>query len=626
MNLKYLIIGFFLILGNLYAINVTLNETIDVSRINSIDRIDAHNDEIFIAFDVQSSIWRYKIDYEENELERIRSFGEFNRIRDMWIDDEIAYVLDNNYVYKINYDTRKELFKGDSDSYFPRDPYAIAVKNNGEYIFLIDRNSDRINILYEYDRNKYLSKGSISMSTHGVAAYFEDIRDIEIYEDKMYVLDRSLEQITVFKSDEPYEYLNVLAGGRAGYNSVRPTKIEIDELFIYILEDFDQKITFMDKETGEKIFEIKNDCENEIYDFAYDNDRIYVLCENKEDLLVYDIDKRITRTKEQVENLLERINNRVRISCELYEASLYFKVNVQNKCDEFLNKTTNYTYTNYNDAFEELTLIEASVIGYNSGVTPQLNNKIKLNVTYYMDEMMGGTPYTGAKNHTATRIIWDLEEILDYKQKSEYLNAVEKSKIAIRRFNDFMNDVVYEDEEEEEREEREEIEENDYELIKIINEFEYYKPLLQNYSLFEMEIFKIEELILEVENNETEVSELQEEFNKIKEKYYEYREDYNNANEKIIEIEEMYEEIKNNLLVNTQEIELELTSAREKMETNPKEALVHLQNAEQLIEDEKSKSDNYIFLGLFGIGFLVVGIIFLILIGIGLFKYLKKKK
>lgn len=624
--MKYLIL-LFLIFGDLYAINVTLNETIDISNIKDIDKIYAHNNEIFIAFNVESSIWRYKINYEENKLERIRSFGEFNGIKDMWIDDEIAYILDNNYVYKINYNTRKELFKDNSDSYFPEGPHAITINNDGEYIYVIDKNSGRINILYEYDRNKYLSKGSISMSTHGIAAYFEDIYDIEIYEDKMYVLDKGLQQIVVFTSEEPYEYLNVLASGRAGYSSKRPTKIEVDELFVYILEDSKQKISLMEKETGEKILEIKNECENEIYDFAYDNDKIYVLCENKEDLMIYEIDKRVTKTKQQVENLLKRINDKIKISCELYEASLYFNINVQNECEKFLNKTTNYTYTNNNDAFDELTIIEASVIGYNSKQIPLLNSKIKLNVTYYMDEMLSGTPYVGTKNHTATRIIWDLEEILEYKQKNEYLKAVEKSEIAIRRYNDFVNDVEIDEKEEEEgeSEEEEKEEKNEIELIKIINEFEYYKPLLENYTFFEMEIFRIEELILKVENNETEIQELKDEFKEIKETFYEYREDYNNANIKMIEVEEEYEKIKSDLLVNTQEIEFELTSARDNLETNPKQALVHLENAEKLIQEEKSKSDNYMFLGLFGIGFIIVGLIVLVLVGIGLFKYLKKK-
>jgi hypothetical protein len=626
MNMRYLIL-LFLIFGNLYAINISLNETIDVSDIDNIDKIYAHDNEIFIAFDVESSIWRYEINYEENELEKIRSFGEFNGIKDIYIYNETAYILDNSYVYKINYKTRKELFKDNSDSYFPEGPHAITINNNGEYIYLIDRENERINILHEYDKNKYLSKGSISMSTHGIAAYFEDIYDFEIYEDKMYVLDKGLQQITVFTSEEPYEYLNVLASGRTGYSSKRPTKIEIDELFVYILEDSNEIITLMDKESGEKIFEIENECENEIYDFAYDNNRIYILCEDKEDLMIYDIDKRITKTKEQVENLLETINDKIKISCELYNASLYFNANAQNKCEEFLNRTHNYTYDNCNDAFDELTIIEASVTGYNSGVIPKLNNKIESNVSYYMDEMLSETPYEGTRNHTATRIIWDLQEILEHKNNNEYLSAIEKSEIAIRRYNDFINynNTEIEEGEKEEKNDSEDEKENDIELIEILNEFEYYKPLLENYTIFEMDIFRIEEMILEVENNETDIQELEEEFNDIKETYHEYKENYDNANEKIIEVEEKYQEIKNNLLVNTQEIELELTSAKENLETNPKNALVNLENAEKLIQEEKSKSENYMFLGLFGIGFIIVGFIVLILVGIGLFKYLKKK-
>ena len=304
MKMKYLIITLFLILGNLYALNVSLNETIDVSEIDNIDKIYAHDNQIFIAFEIESGIWRYEINYKEKELDKIRSFGDFNGIKDMWLDENIAYVLDYNYVYKINYETRKELFKGNSDSYFPEDPHSITINNNGEYIYAIDKENNRINILYEYDEDEYLSKGSISMSTHGIVAYFEELSDIAIDQEKMYILDKGLEQVNIYENVEPYEYIDVLASGKKGYSSKRPSKIEVDEFFVYILEQYDEKITLMDKNTGENILSLEEICETEIEDFAYDNDKIYVLCSNKENLLIYDVDKRITKTKEQVETLL----------------------------------------------------------------------------------------------------------------------------------------------------------------------------------------------------------------------------------------------------------------------------------------------------------------------------------
>ena len=622
MNGKYLTIILFLILGNVLAISIDYNETIDISGIENIDKIYAYGDELFLTFSTDSSIWRYKIDYEELELERVRSIGsEFNGIKDVWITEDIIYVLENGYVYKINYDTKKELFKGNSDSYFPDSPYAITIGNEGNHIYLVDRERKRINIMEEYDKNKYLSKGSMSVSSHGVQANFEEPYDIAISEERMYVLDKGLEQIFVYNSEEPYEYIDVLAKGKKAYVTENPLKIEVDELFVYIFENYN-KITLMDKMSGEKIESIVPECDDKIEDFTFANDKLYVMCD-KEELLVYTVDKRTTKTKEQVETLYSDILNRIKIACELNEAAQHYKLNVQNKCEEFQNMTYNYTYTNNNDAYEELNGLNAVVVGYIAGVGPQLNSKIEQNVSYYMDEMLDEVPYEGTKNYSATRIIWDLQEILDLKDENKYHELVEKSEIVIKRYNDF---IEVESEVEDENEEEEEIIVKEEELVKILNDFEYYKPLIENYSFFKMKILEIEEFIIEVEQNESLIEKLEIKINSIKEEYVEYKENYDKVNENIERIEEEFNELKQNLFVNVQEIELEMSCAKDNFEIAPNEAWVCLQNAEKLIESEKKNSENLVFMGIFVLGFIVISLIFIILIGIGVYKIIKKKK
>ena len=295
-------------------------------------------------------------------------------------------------------------------SYFPDSPYALTIENSGEYIYLIDRESKRVNIMYEYDEDKYLSKGAISASTHGLQANFNEPYDITINDGKIYVLDKGIGQIFIYDSEEPYTYLDILARGKGGYTAIAPNKIEVDEFFVYILENYDKNITLMDKETGEKIISIEPDCGLEIESFTFSNDTIYILCYDKKELIVYDVDKRTTKTKAQVDTLYNEIVNKIEISCGLQEAAQYFKINVQNKCQEFLNNTKNYTYTNYNDAYDELSEINTIVEGYNSGVRPQLNNKIEQNISFYLNGMYDGIPYTGTRNYTATRLIWDLKK------------------------------------------------------------------------------------------------------------------------------------------------------------------------------------------------------------------------
>ncbi len=96
--------------------------------------------------------------------------------------------------------------------------------------------------------------------------------------------------------------------------------------------------------------------------------------------------------------------------------------------------------------------------------------------------------------------------------------------------------------------------------------------------------------------------------------------------ENINKTEEDFENLKSKMFANIQEIEIELTCAKENWENNPKEAWVCLEKAQDLIDIENKNLDNNLFLGIFILGFLFVGFIFVVLVGIGLYKFLIKKR
>lgn len=622
MTIKFnLIIIMLFLMGNLFAVNVDYITTIDISNVKNIEKIFAYNEQLFIALS-DNSLNRYDIDYDEVRIEKNKSITSsssyFNNVEDVYITDEIIYILDESYVYKYNYIDRKELFKGDGDSYFPNVPYSLTIANNGTYIYLVDE--DKISIMKEYTENKYLSEGAISVSSHGVNAQFSKIVDIVTYDNLFYVLDQGAQKIWVYENTEPYTYVNVLGKGRTGYYMDRASKIEVDNEFIYILENDKHNITLIDRNTGEKIESISFECSDGAEDFAYDNNKLYVLCSEKGDLEIYEVDKRVTKTKEQVETLYNKLYQEISISCELYNASFYFDVTIQNKCEYFMNQIKNYTYENNNDAYEELDKLYAIVQGYNSGTKPILNNKIEKNVSYYMTKMNEGIPYTGAKNYTATRIIWDLQEVLSKKNKGEYLNAISTLKIAISRYNDFVH-VVKESENETNEEEIEE-EEIVSEYDKLVKEFNTQKKRMENYSYFDLKVIELEGKFLE----NLSVSELKNELNKLVSEFTEYKENYDLTQSKIEQIEIEYENIKGKLFVDISSIDAQVTCAKANLELNPKEALTCAENALNLITNEGKKSEDNLFIGIFVMGLFSVGIIVLILVGIGIYKYINKNK
>jgi len=472
--------------------------------------------------------------------------------------------------------------------------------------------------MYEYDKNKYLSEGAISVSTHGVNAQFENIVDIVSYDDLFYVLDNGAQKIWVYENNKPYTYINILGKGKSGYYTKNPEKIEVDNEFIYILENDRKNITLIERLTGEKVSSITFECYDGAADFTYMDNKLYVLCSDKTELEIFEVDKRTTKTKEQVENLYNKIYKEISISCELYNASFFFDVTIQNKCDEFMSKITNYTYENNNDAFDELNILYSVVLGYNSGTKPLLNDKIEKNVSYYMNSMNEGVPYSGVKNYTATRIIWDLQDVLSKKNKGEYSNSINTLKVAIDRYNDFM-DVVQEIEEEEEEEVEEEVIVDEY--AELLSNFEKYKKEMGNYSYFDMKVIDFEKKILENLTYE----DLESEFEKLLNEFLEYKENYDTSKIKIEEIDGKYEQVKSKLLVDINSIDLQVSCAKENLENNPKESLVCAQNALNLMESESKRSDDTLFLGIFIIALILVAFIIFILVSAGLFKVIFKK-
>lgn len=623
MNVKYMSLILFLIFGSVLAVNVNYKETIDITNIKNMDSIYAFNDELFVTLKGTNPIWRYKVNYDEMELERGKNLGtDFDNVKDVWVDGEIAYILTGSEVYKISYESKKLLFNGDSDSYFPDSPQSITVKDDGKYIYLVDKKNKRINIMVEYDKNKYMLNRTISVSSHGLTASYDEPYDIVINEDRMYVLDKGMEQIFVYESEEPNAYINIYAKGKGKYISKTPTQIEVDELFVYILEQ-KERIVLMDKESGEKVVEVTPKCDYEIERFAYDNNKIYVLCSEKEEIIIYDVDKRDTKTKEQVEQIYGELIKKVDISCEVYEGIKYYNLKFENRCAEFKNLTENYSYLNYNDAYYELYTWNSIVEGYNSGVKSQLNKVIEENVTFYLNGIKKGIPYTGARNYTAVRLMWDFEEILELRDGNEYSTIVSKMENLIKRYNDFEKNAGEEKGEEDKEGEKEEVVIKDINLVKLLNEIEYYKPLILEYNYFEMKVLDLEGVIIEVESNETEISVLESEFNKIKDEYLEYKEYYEKVSKNINKTEEKFEGIKGDMFVNVKEIEGELLCARNMWKDNPKEAWECLQNAESLMENNSDNNNNYLLLG---IGGLIVVVIVLIIVIVGGVVYIKRKK
>ncbi len=433
-----LILSFLLMLCAVSAVDFTLNATYSISNVDSPTSVHVDDDYIYVIGDSDNRVYEFYI--EDGSLRLERKIGEddssydgyMRPSRDLWVDDDNVYVIDkSDEFFKFGKDGE---FKAHatSESYKPDTGIAIAAKGN--YVYLVDKENNRINIAYEYSENKYILNESISYTYLGIGdAIFAEPRDIYVRGDKIYIADTGKNRVAVFTAS--LDYVMSYGRGKGGTRFDSPYIIALDNEYLYVVESGLKSIKVVRLDTGATSLEINQS----YYEFGRikgvfaKDDLLYVIDNRNDTLILFNIDRTSRLTRAEVEPMFDSFNKSVSELCNLYAVSDMLNLSVQNKCAQYSADAHNASdliqSENYDLAYDLIQEKLPSVEGDLAYMAPLIRDEL----ADYYGEMyeravsLGGD-YAGALNITYTEILNDLEEVNYSISNEEYDLVVPKLK------------------------------------------------------------------------------------------------------------------------------------------------------------------------------------------------------
>jgi len=428
---------FVLMIGFAYAARFELNKTYELRAGLHPDGIYVDGQYIYVWYSDDRLVYRYYIDQKTAVLRTSKSFGSIEAgaedymsyIADVWVDSNYLYVLDKGgKVFKFDKSTGDLKFKGDSDSYRPAGPAAIAAYNDN--IYLLDREKGQVNILNQYSENRYIFKSSISWNYLGIAdAVFKSPEDLFVDEDgTLYIADTDNNRIAVFSSNGTY--IRSIGRGSSGTTLSEPQAIALDKDYLYVIQNKKKSIEVLLRKDDKVVYSIDNST------FEFDKvsgvfasgEQAYAVDYNADLLIIFYLNKSSLLEEKDVLPLYNETYSDVQSICTLLGVANDLNIDVIDRCTFYRSAldlaATQINESKYDLAYSTLKGIGPQLEGDLSYVGPQVRAVLSdESATLRNQTQTLVQNLTGQLRNNAYKILLQLDDVDNYISKGDYLNA-----------------------------------------------------------------------------------------------------------------------------------------------------------------------------------------------------------
>lgn len=344
-----------------------------------------------------------------------------------WADKNYVYVLDRGgRVFKFDKGTGELKFRGDSESYKPAGPAAIAAFENT--IYVLDSEKGQVNVLKEYEANKYSYRSSISWTYLGIGdAIFNSPRGMCVYNGTLYIADTYNNRIAVFADESTY----LKSYGRGSTSTLsRPQEIAVDDDYIYVVQGDRVSIEVLLREDGRILYSIGAPSYKfgQVSGISTSNGLLYVTDYKNNSLLVFFLNKTSLLGPEDVTPIYDGIYSKVNKVCDIFAVANSLNLQVIDRCS-FYNKHLGnasdlISKGKYDEAYSTLKGIEPQLDGDLSFAGPLVSERLKNRSADLFDSTTAlSKNLSGSLQYAANKILLDIKKVNRYIENEDYVNA-----------------------------------------------------------------------------------------------------------------------------------------------------------------------------------------------------------
>lgn len=419
------------------AVRFELNATYDLRTGLHPNGVFVDGDRIYIWYYDDRTVYEHYIEPSTGKLRTSKEFGlasqeaeeRMSNIVDVWADGNYVYVLDKGgRVFKFDKTTGELKFRGDSESYRPRFPAAIAASGNS--IYILDRDMGQVNVLEQYSKDKYVFKSSISWGYLGIGdAIFKSPEDLFIDENgTIYVVDTYNNRIALFTDNNTY--VRSIGRGSGGSTLSRPHTMALDNDYLYVVEDDRISISVFLRSDDRPVQSIGNSTFEfrRISGIFQSGNLLYVVDYNKDVLIVLYMNKSSLLEKDDVVPLYANVAEDVQRVCTLFSVAADMGINVTGKCAAYTKAlaeaSAQLSSGEYDLAYSALVRMKPQLEGETSYLSPLVAAELSIRSATLRNETLDLLHnLTGQLNRSATKILMQLKSVDNYIASGDYLSA-----------------------------------------------------------------------------------------------------------------------------------------------------------------------------------------------------------